>query len=143
MAVLFFYSNDSINEIVPIFYKALNITEIHECDSTHYLNDTYYEGSALGIRIQLAENNYDYEDDYNYMVAIKKSMGTTLLDESSLYKVAEIVASIITMEWNIKVAFELPYGERNDSLLIFSKQQDELIVENINYYDQPGKSALE
>lgn len=77
------------------------------------------------------------------MVAIKKSIGTTLLDESSLYKVAEIVASIITMEWNIKVALELPYGERNDSLLIFSKQQDELIVENINYYDQPGKSALE
>jgi len=77
------------------------------------------------------------------MVAIKKSIGTTLLDESSLYKVAEIVASIITMEWNIKVALELLYGERNDSLLIFSKQQDELIVENINYYGQPGKSVLE
>lgn len=130
METLFFYSNETLNNIVPMIFNELNITNTLEGENSSFINETYFQGSALGIVIRIAENNYDYEDDFNYMISIKKSIGMKLRDEDGLYLIAEIVSSIIAMKLSINVAIE-KYCKESDSnyLLYFYKKGSELLVE--------------
>ncbi|MEK4878365.1 hypothetical protein [Paenibacillus sp. FSL R5-0908] len=130
METLFFDSNETLDNIVPMIFNELNITSTVEGENSSFINNTYFEGSVLGIVIRIAENNYDYEDDFNYMISIKKSIGMKLRDEDGLYLIAEIISSVIAMKLNINVAVE-KYCKESDSnyLLYFNKNGNELLVE--------------
>ena len=98
-----------------------SISTFMEGDSSFSVSGYYLEGSVLGIVIKIDENNYDYEDDYNYMISIKKAIGTKLADDNALLGVAEIIASVISEKLGIEVALEIELRKNDEySLKIFS-----------------------
>ncbi|WP_334075549.1 MULTISPECIES: hypothetical protein [Paenibacillus] len=76
METLFFNSQLAIGEVVPLIFKHLNVQNVAEGENSSYLNEMYFSGSVIGLDIRISENNYDYEDKFNYMISIKKSIGT-------------------------------------------------------------------
>lgn len=127
MQTLFFNSEKSLSEIAKIVLSALGIRNIVEGDSSFSPNGYYLEGMVLGIVIKIDENNYDYEDYYNYMISIKKGVGTKLADDSSLLGIAEIVASMISVKLGIDVAIELELRRTEKfSLKVFSFDGDKV-----------------
>lgn len=130
MEILFFKTNQTLDNIVPIIFNELNIKNTAEGENSSYINDTYFEASVLGIIIKISENNYDYEDDFNYMISIKKTNELKLRDKEGLYFIAQIISSIIAMKLNINVAIE-KYCQESESnyLLHFYRIGDVLIVE--------------
>lgn len=74
--ILFFNSREKLNEISSKIFETLNIRCFVEGDSTHYLDETYYEGNILGtISIKIAKNNYSYEEYFNHMIIISEDIG--------------------------------------------------------------------
>lgn len=125
MQTLFFNSEESLNEVAKMVLSALGIRNIMEGDSSFSPNGYYLEGMVLGIVIKIDENNYDYEDYYNYMISIKKGIGTKLADDSSLIGVAEIVASMISVKLGIDVAIESELRRSDEfSLKVFTFDGD-------------------
>lgn len=127
MQTLFFNSEKSLDEIAKIVLSDLGISRIIEGDSSFSPSGYYLEGTVLGIVIKIDENNYDYEDNYSYMISIKKAIGTKLEDDNALLGVAEIVASIISVKLGIEVALELELRRAEEfSLKVFSFDGDKI-----------------
>jgi len=127
--ILFFNSNDSINKIYSKIFISLNVSDVYEGDSTHYINETYYQGEALGlISIRIAENNYGYENKFRYMMIIKRSRRVESIDENVLFSVGKIIASAVAIKLDISTAMEI--GKVDSGIfLYFSKSKEELLVE--------------
>ena len=121
MQTLFINSESSLDEVAKIVLSTLGISRFMEGDSSFSASGYYLEGSVLGIVIKIDENNYDYEDDYNYMISIKKAIGTKLADDNALLGVAEIIASVISEKLEIEVALETELRKNDEySLKVFS-----------------------
>lgn len=135
MQTLFLNSEESLDEIAKLVFSALGLSKIVEGDSSFSPSGYYLEGTTLGIVIKIDENNYDYEDTYNYMISIKKDIGTKLADDNALLGFAEVVASIISVKLGIEVALELEL-RRTDaySLKVFSFDGEKAIA-NIKSYN--------
>ena len=106
MQVLFFQLDKSFDEVGKLIISCLGFNNLIESETTFNTKGYYFIANTLGLTIKLDENNYDYEDKYNYMITIKKAIGTKLYSENSILGVAEIVASIISSKLNIQVALE-------------------------------------
>lgn len=104
--MLFFNSQNTLSDVSLKIFRSLDIGNFLEGDSVSYLNETYYEAQTLGTNIKISRNNYDYEDDYEFMISIKKAIGKTINSEKNLYAIAEIISSIISIELDIVVALE-------------------------------------
>jgi len=127
--ILFFNSNDSIDKIYSEIFNSLNVSDAYEGDSTHYINETYYQGEALGvISIRIAENNYGYEEKFRYMIIIKRSRKIEPINENVLCSVGKIIASVVATKLDISTAMEI--GKVDSGMfLYFSKNKEELLVE--------------
>ena len=107
MEHLFFNSDIAPQEIATAIFSVLGMScEIG--DSQNVLNDTFYEASFLGLKIRVEENCYDYEDDYRFMLSVRRNV---LLDaivrDSDVLGVARIVQHLLADNLGLDVAIEI------------------------------------
>ena len=131
MQVLFFKLDKPFNEASTLVFSALGFNQHMESETTFNAQGYYFYVDILDLSIVLDENNYDYEDMFNYMLTIKKSIGSAIYDENSILGVAEIVASIIATKLEIDVAIEHELRNPNNecySLNMFSYDGEKLSI---------------
>jgi hypothetical protein len=133
MQVLFINSKMSLENIAKKILSALGISKMVEGDSSFSPKGYYFKCTVLGIDLKIDENNYDYEDNYNYMISIKKTIGTKLADDNALLGFAEIIASLISSKLGIDIALEME-TRRNEklNLKVFSFDGEKVNANLIN-----------
>jgi hypothetical protein len=129
---LFVSSSMQLNEFADLVFSDLQLRDICEGDSSYSPSGFYLVGTLLGIAIKIDENNYDYEEHYNYMISIKKAIGTKLSDENSILGLAEIIASTIAVKLDTEVALEQRDKETNALVLkVFSYNGSKVITKTL------------
>jgi hypothetical protein len=108
MEHLFFNEPKRIEEVSSLILSLVSADIVREGESANVFQGVYYYASIFGLQIRLELNSYDYEDDYNYMISIRKdySMKIKLSDTAERY-LAEIIAQLISKNLHIKVAREV------------------------------------
>lgn len=93
---------------VPQIYAALGLSHYLEGDSIHTLNGDYAIGNILGIAIKIEENVYDYEDEYDYSIFIKKDvLSDVSITEENIKLLSHIVVDLLCRNLGIEVAIEI------------------------------------
>jgi len=136
MQTLFFNIDKEFEEVGKKIFAELGFSNLQEKETSFNSQGLYFSVNVFGLSIKLDENNYDYEDMYNYMISVKKAIGTKLYDENSLYSVAEIVASVIAQKMKIDVALEYELRNPNSetySLKVFSFNGEKMLTENRHF----------
>lgn len=110
MEHLFFDSDKGIGDVANMVFNVLGL-QPELCESKNVLNDSYYEVAIFGMKIRLEENCYDYEDQFQYMLSVKRNvlLDTTIHDDE-INSIARIVQHIIADTLTIAVAIEV--GEK-------------------------------
>ena len=78
MEHLFFNIDGGVENAAEEVFKALGMGRSIEGDSANNPSGIYFEHSAFGVVLKVEENVYDYEDEFQYMLSIKKDMLTDL-----------------------------------------------------------------
>lgn len=81
--------------------------------SSYSINDTYYWVSFAGVRFKIDENNYDFEDEFNYHLNIKKDVRKKInIDEEIILASAKIISRLILNNLKVdKLAIENENGD--------------------------------
>lgn len=91
-----------------MIFQALGVNSIWEGDSQNVLGGVYSSYSIFGINIKLELNSYDYEDDYEFMLYIRKDMTSSLKVDAEIEdKVGEVVLKVLCDNLSIPIAFEV------------------------------------
>lgn len=118
--IFFFNTQGDILQVSEQIFKVLGVrkSEILEGNSSHVLDETYYQFSVFGIKVKLEYNSYDYDDKYRYMLAIKEDILSEIeFDENIGYDVANIVARLLSRF----LKDELMYEDNNGELKTYNK----------------------
>ena len=111
MEHLFFNFDGSLPEAAKQFFASIGLSNYQEGHSANALGGTYNSASAFGMLIRIEGNTYDFEDDYQYMVSIKKDVLSSLkVDKLLLQGLALIVARMLSDNQRVPVARETPKG---------------------------------
>jgi len=112
---IFLNSDKELDQVAELIFKALGINHFWEGDSRNVLEGVYNSHSIFGINIKLELNAYDYEDEYKFMLHVKKDMVSPLKVDSSIENnVASIVLKLLYNNLDVPMAIE----KRNELLLV-------------------------
>ncbi|EGO62505.1 hypothetical protein [Acetonema longum] len=127
MAIAVFFNQEkSFDELAALIFQQLGVSAYNEGESSFSIGGYYYFANLLGLRIELAMNNYDYEDQYVYLMMVDKATGSKV-DRSLLRPVAELIATHLSDKLDIEVGVESGYtDEGNLALKVFSKVDNEI-----------------
>lgn len=107
MINLFFYSDKQFDDVAALVFMTLGITNYLEGESSNVLGGYYYSYSVFGVEIKLEQNSYDYEDQFNYMIHIKKHSINALKIGSSIENmVASLSLQLLYNNCNVPMAVE-------------------------------------
>lgn len=106
MTVLFFSCSNTIDSVSELVFKSLGIVQGAEGDSANSLGGSYYSATILGLTIRLELNSYDYEEQYNYMLSIKKSKGYLNIDARTIDLIVEAIKRLLSINLSVIVAEE-------------------------------------
>lgn len=108
MKAIFFNYPDSFEKAVPKIYSAIGIKEYMEGDSLHVLGGVYGTYSIFGIEIKVEENSYEYEDEYRYMIFIKKDVHSNIwTPEEYEAVIARMVCGLLHHNLQTEIAVEV------------------------------------
>ena len=106
MEQLFFNKSGSFDEVAGAVFRALGLLS-GEGDSANALGGDYHVASALGVDVRLERNSYDYEDEYEYMLSIRKNLASPLNVAPSVSEyVARAAARMLADNVGLSVARE-------------------------------------
>ena len=77
-------------------------------ESKNVFNDSYCEATLFGMKLRFEENCYDYEDQFRYMLSVKRDVvldATVRADD--ITRVARIVQHLLADNLGITVAIEV------------------------------------
>ena len=107
MEHLFFNSDSAPEEIGTTVFNLLGVS-YETGDSKNVLNDTFYEASLLGLKLRIEENCYDYEDEYRFMLSVKRNALTdTKVRDSDVINLARAVQHLLADNLELDVAIEV------------------------------------
>jgi len=111
MGHLFFNLDGDFEEVVRRIFLSLGIVSYMEGESVNVLGVTYGVVNVFGVAIKIEQNCYDYEDDYDYMLSIRKdSLSSLNVDISVIKAISYVVARLIVNNEAIEVARETSNG---------------------------------
>jgi hypothetical protein len=115
MEHLFFSLSNEIEDVSNSVFKALGIKHKQEGDSANVVGGIYYVHDIFGCHIKLESNGYDWDDQYNYMITVKKdnTMGMIVSDQN-VNTLAKLICELLCHNLRVDVALEL-----NDTLEIY------------------------
>lgn len=104
---IFFNSDKNLEEVSKLVFEAMGITHYLEGDSQNSLGGSYSSCSVFGISIKLELNSYDYEDDYKFMLLIRKDLTSSLKCDTEVEDaIATVVLKLLYNNWHIPLAVE-------------------------------------
>ena len=110
MEHLFFNMDGSFDEVARVVFDALGLSA-GEGDSANVLGGDYRVASSLGVDIRLERNSYDYEDDYEYMLSVRKNLASSLRVAPAVAEhVSRAAAQMLADNANVTVAREAEDG---------------------------------
>ena len=116
MINIFLKTNDHFEQVAEVIFRTLGINNFLEGDSQNVLSGVYSSYSVFGISIRLELNSYDYEDEYKFMLQIKKDLVTPFKIDSTIENmVAEIILKLLCNNFNEPIAIE-----KNNELMTVS-----------------------
>ena len=108
MEHLFFNIDGGVENAAEEVFKALGMGRSIEGDSANNPSGIYFEHSAFGVVLKVEENVYDYEDEFQYMLSIKKDMLTDLeVPNDSTSHLASIASMMLANNLGVKVGIEV------------------------------------
>lgn len=112
MGLLFFNSDSKdIEKVANDVFSTLEIFKVDERESENVLNGVYYSFSIFGMTIRLESNSYDYEDEYYFMISVRKNLlSTKKTDKIIEENLTVIVARLLLENLKIEIAQEQEGG---------------------------------
>ena len=111
MEHLFFNSGSSFSVTSKQFFTCIGVANFLQGDSANTLGGTYCSVSLFGMVIKIEENAYDFEDDYNYMVTIRRDSHSSLkVGDSVAHDLALLVSRLLVDNQQTPVARETANG---------------------------------
>lgn len=107
MKHIFFNMDHSIDNVAKIIFNSLGIDNFEEGDSSHVKDGIYYSSSVFGVKIQLEDNSYDYDDQYSHTLAIKHDVLSAIYsDDLIVAEIANVVIRILKATLETEIAYE-------------------------------------
>lgn len=113
--LIFFNCDENLERTSKLIFDCLGYENILNGDSIHIVNREYKMAKVFGISMKLEVNGYDWEDEYNYMISIRRDARSSLLiSDNTVVNFREIVCDLISENLNIKLAIE-----KSNTLLVW------------------------
>ena len=107
MEHLFFDSNDDISCVAATVFGLLRVESILG-QSSNVLNETYHDVSLFGVIIRLEENCYDYEEQFRFMLSVKRDLSSNILvRENDVLLVSRIIQHLLADNLGFDIAIEV------------------------------------
>ena len=105
--MLFFNSEETLELVAKKVFSTLELNNYLRGTCQNVLDDLYYCFSVFGVNLKLELNSYDYEDEYRFMLTIKKDLASDLTVEiDTINNIAEIVYKLLSNQLQIVFAIE-------------------------------------
>ena len=107
MEHLFFNSAEDIGRVADSICRLLGSRQ-DSGESKNVLNELYFEVVLLGIKVRIEENCYDYEDQYRYMVSMKRDVvsGSKVRD-CDITSLARIIQHLLVDNLGLEAVLEV------------------------------------
>lgn len=107
MEHLFFSISGGFENAAAKAFEALGMQRV-EGDSANSPSGVYFEHRVFGIVFKLEENVYDYEDEYDYMMSIKKDVLSNLdVPDEVLTALVNVASTLLVKHLGVKVGVEI------------------------------------
>ena len=107
MEHIFFNHNGGIENAAAKAFNALGMERSLEGDSANNASGIYFEYTAFGVKFKIEENVYGFEDEFEYMLSIRKDMLTDLEVPDDVPSVlASIASRMLAKNLNVEVGIE-------------------------------------
>jgi hypothetical protein len=111
MEHLLFNLDGDIHQVAARVFGALECGTPAKGESFNVLNGVYYSCPVFGLNVKLESNAYDYEDEYSYVLSLKKNvLGNVKTDDRISELCAQVIGRLIVINLSILVARETADG---------------------------------
>ncbi len=104
---VFFNSDGGLEEVSRSVFETIGLSHYLEGDSQNSLGGSYSSYSVFGINIRLELNSYDYEDDYKFMLLVRRDMNSRLKCDAGVEdEIATLVLKLLYNNLHIPLVIE-------------------------------------